>query len=98
MNTLLDSYLSEMANLDYVETGVNKIKMHAHNQGDKQLPHGPRIKVSNFYEKFRDEDCFSINILTLKVAKGKVKIKPKELKEVEEWVELRSEEHTSELQ
>ena len=85
-SSLNDIY--EFANLRSTRTGINKIVVHAYCQGDKEAPHGPRIKVSNFYEKYRRNDCFIINVLTLKVEEGVVKITPKEFNDVVKWIKL----------
>jgi len=81
-------YLYEFANLRSNRTGVEKIVVHVYSQSNKELSHGPRIKVSNLYEKFDKNDYFVLNILTLKVEEGKVKIKSKELLDVVKWIKL----------
>jgi len=78
----------EFANLKSNRTGIKKIMIHVYSQGDKELSHAPRIKVSNVYEKFIENDSFSINILTLKVEKGEVKITKKEFLNVLKWIVL----------
>jgi hypothetical protein len=80
--------LYEFANLNSSRTGIKKIMIHAYCQGDKESPHGPRIKVSNVYEKFRNDDCFVINIINLQVEEGVVKIKLYELELVKKWIVL----------
>jgi len=78
----------EFANLRSNRTGIKKLMIHVYSQADKELPHGPRIKVSNVYEKFRKDDCFVINILTLEIEEGNVKITSKELSDLLKWIKL----------
>lgn len=81
-------YLYEFANIDYKRTGIKKLVIHIYSQGDKELSHAPRIKVSNIYNKFRENDSFIINILTLDIMKGEVKISQKELLNLLSWIKL----------
>ena len=85
MNNL--NLLTEL-NITYKHTGIKKIVIEIYSQGLKKSKHGPRIKVSNVYDKFRNDDCFVINIKTLKVEEGEIKIKSKELILVCKWIEL----------
>ena len=79
--------ITEMAYLDQQDTGIPKIWLQAYAQADKAVGHGPRIKVSNNYGKFRD-DYFCISLKTFDVVEGEVKLKPKELQKVIEWMKL----------
>jgi hypothetical protein len=78
--------LFEFANLTQNQTGITNIVIHAYAQGEVQVNHGPRIKVSNVYSKFRTNDCFVIDIKNSKVVEGEVKISSKELKLVKLWI------------
>jgi hypothetical protein len=84
----ITKYLYEFANLGSNRTGIKKLMIHVYSQGDKELLHAPRIKVSNIYEKFREKDCFVINILTLEIKEGEIKIKQKELSDLLKWIKL----------
>lgn len=81
------TYITE-ANIDYSRTGIKKIILQVYCQGNKKSSHGPRIKVSNVYNKYRNDDCFVLNILTLKIEEGNVKIKGSELMLVIKWIRL----------
>jgi hypothetical protein len=86
INNLLPVY--EMANLDFRDTGIPKVFIHVYSQGNKEVGHGPRIKVSNVYGKFRNDDCFVIDILNQTIVEGTCKIKPFELIKIQEWIRL----------
>jgi len=81
-------HLYEFANVNSKRTGIKKLMIHVYSQGDKELNHAPRIKVSNVYEKFRENDCFVVNILTLQIEEGEVKIKSNELSDLLRWIKL----------
>lgn len=82
------SHLYEFANIDQTDTGIRRLIIHVYSQGDKELSHAPRIKVSNVYGKFRESDSFVINVLTLEVMEGEVKISKKEMKDLLKWITL----------
>ena len=74
----------EMANLDKRRTGIDKVIIHVHS--GKGLHHGPRVKVSNIYNKFSN-DNFSIKLSDMSIV-NKVKIKTDELDQVFKWINL----------
>lgn len=86
INNLLE--ITEMANVGYRRTGIPDIKVNVYCQADKELQHGPRVKISNVYGKFRKDDCFSVSLTAFKVMEGQVKIKEKELQKVIQWLKL----------
>jgi len=81
-----DMLAEEFANISDKTSGIKRIILHAFSQGDKELNHSPRIKVSNIYGKYRSEDCFVIGVLDLEIKKGTPKITSKELEQVKEWI------------
>lgn len=91
MGCSVEKYLYEFANIGSRRTGIKKVHVHVYSQGDKELAHSPRIKVSNVYGKFRTDDCFTVSIVTKKVMEGKVKIKVEEFAEVLNWIDLNKE-------
>lgn len=80
-------FLYEFANLTQRDTGIQNIVIHCYSQGDVELNHSPRIKVSNVYGKYSQTDNFSLDFQG-NVKEGEVKIKPKELKLVKLWKAL----------
>lgn len=83
---MTDSELLEMANLDSVDTGIDKVIIWV---GPPPANHGHRIKVSNIPNKFRG-DCFSLTLPDFRPI-GKINksfITPSVLNRIKEWVRL----------
>lgn len=78
----------EFVNVDYRDTGIDKLIIHVFSKGDEKLRKNPKIKVSNSYGEFINHNSFTININTLTVIKGKVKINNKEFSNVLKWIVL----------
>ena len=84
--------LYEFANIGYKRTGLDNIYIYAYSQADKEVQHGPRIKVSNIYNKFSSSDNFTIDVINKRVVNGVVKITSKELEDVMLWIGLNKDE------
>lgn len=90
---LKEETLLEFANLDYRDTGIENIILHAYSQGDgKRLSHGPRIKVSNIYGKFAISDNFVLELKTGKIVEGVCKLSKKEFDTIRLWIALNKDE------
>jgi len=78
------SFVGAMANLNPKTTGIPHVVVWI---SKKEPTHACRVKVSNIRGKFSGEDNFSIALHDESI-EGEVKVSPKDVKAVIEWMNL----------
>ena len=73
----------EMVNLDYRDTGIPGVIIRV---CSKAKSRSPKVRVSNTYGRFDENDNFSMNLMTFEIVGGEVRIKSSELRQVIDWI------------